>query len=333
MLMFGDGFDNYSTITDFWDGSGTDCTIRLNTGQSRTGIGCLQINSAGFGPSKNFAHKTDLLSCLSWNSNITGTCMRFMQTDNFGPNVNVVVNADGSITFTNGNLGIFLGQTAAGLVTFNSYNSIAVRVTNFSPTNGQIQCWVNGVKVFNQTGLNTAYDPAHQYCNQIQLMGPGGIPVCFIDDFYLLDCSTGPDNDFLGALKLYALAPTANATPLQFTPNPGPPNWSNVSEVPPDGDTTYNSSSTVGQTDQYVYPLTGVPANSTIFFVQHELDMEVDSGSRSVGSVIGNTAAQGAVALTNGYHIYPTPYDTNPVTGVQFVPADFPINAGPKVTA
>lgn len=331
MLMFGDGFDNYSTITDFWDGAGSDCTIRLNTGAARTGIGCLQINSAAFGPSKNFGHKTDLLACESWNSDRAGACFRFMQTDNFGPNVTVNIEADRSILFTNGNIPINLGQTAAGIVQFNSYNSIAVRVTNFTLNTGRIQCWVNGVKVFDQSGLNTAYDPAHSYCNQIQLMGPGAIPVCFIDDFYLLDCSTGPNDDFLGALRLYALAPTANAG-VTWTPNAGT-NWSNVNEVPPDGDTSYNSSATVGQLDQYVYPLTGVPANSSILFCQHELDLEVDSGSRSVGSVVGGTSPQGVVGLTNGYHIYPTPYDTNPSTGVAFVVADFPVNAGPKVTA
>lgn len=331
MLLDADSFDNYSTIVDRWDQDGQDCTIRLNTGAARTGIGCLQINSAATGPAKDFAHMTDLLCCIAWNSDRAGVCMRFMQTDNFGPNVNVIVNNDGSITFTNGNLSIFLGQTAPGLVVFNSYVSIAVRVTNFTAATGRIRCRVNGVQVFDQSGLNTAYDPAHPYCNRIQLMGPGGIPVCFIDDYYLLDCSTPPDDDFLGALKLYSEPPTADQS-VSWTPTPGAPNFGNVNEVPPDGDTSFNASATVGQVDQYVYPLTGVPANSTIFFVQHELDMKVDSGSRSVGSVINGTPVEGAVALTNGYHIYCIPYDTNPSTGVQFAPADFPVNAGPKVT-
>ena len=86
-----DGFDNYTTITDRWSATGSDCTIRLNTGQSRTGIGCLQINSAAFGPAKDFNHMTDLLCCVAWFSDRAGACFRFIQTDNFGPNVTVNV--------------------------------------------------------------------------------------------------------------------------------------------------------------------------------------------------------------------------------------------------
>lgn len=330
-LLFCDSWDNYSVLTDFWDGTGTDCTIRLNTGKARTGIGCLQINSAAFGPQKNFNHLNDVLICTAWFSSNAGQVFRFLQTDNLGPNVSAVVNSDGSITFNNGNLPIFLGQTVAGLVQFNTYVSIAVRVKNFTAATGELTCWVNGAQVFHQTGLNTAYDPAHPYCNAIQLMGPGGIPTCYHDDTYVLDCSFAPNNTFLGALRLYALPPTGNASPLQWTPLAGT-NWSEVSEVPPDGDTSYVSSSTVGQIDQYTYPLTGVPVGASLIFLQHDLDMEVDSGSRSVASDVAGIPAPTSTALSSNYHIYPTPYDTNPSTGVQFVTADFPLNAGPKVT-
>lgn len=332
-LIFMDAFDSYDVIGDFWDFAGFDCSIRLNTGQSRTGIGCLQINSAAFGPRRSFAHLTNVLICTAWNSSGNGEIMEFLVTDlpGVGVQLRVLANADGSISFAYGATGAVVGQTAPGLVTFGTYVSIAVQCQNFTLNTGIIKCWVNGALVFNQSALHTAdFGPPHDYCNGIQLMAPGGIPTTFHDDVYVLDCTAAPNDTFLGALKLYALPPTANAA-VVWTPLAGS-NWSEVNEVPPDGDTSYVSSPNIGDVDQYVYPLTGPPVNSAIVMVQHNLDMEVDSGSRSVASDVAGVPA-GGVALSNGYHIYPTPYDVNPSTGLAFVAGDFPLNAGPKVTA
>src|SRR5450759_5380665 len=98
-LIFMDGFDHYSSLGDFWDFAGNDTAIRLNTGQARTGIGCLQINSAAFGPRKSFAHLTNVLVCTAWKSSDAGQIMKFLVTDlpGVGTQVNVRANADGSI--------------------------------------------------------------------------------------------------------------------------------------------------------------------------------------------------------------------------------------------
>ncbi len=327
-----DGFDNYNVQTDLWDFAGTDCGIDLTGTHSRTGVGCLQVQSAAFGPRTYFAHMTHLLACIAWDCSQGGECMRFLNTDNVGagPSMVIEVLGDGSLRFVSDG-GVIMGPTAPGLVVFNSYNSIAIEINGFGVLNGVLDCWVNGVHVFNGTGRTG--ELTHPYCNGWQLMGPGGIPAhCYIDDVYLLDCTVGTNVTFLGALKLYTIVPTANAAPVQWTPLAGQ-NFQNVNEVPPDGDTSYNSSATVGQVDQYLYPLTGVPANSQIFMVAHELDMRVDAGSRSVASDFNGIVSPAAAALTNGYHIYQTPYDVNPGTSAQFVAGDFPVNAGPVVTA
>jgi hypothetical protein len=329
-LIFMDGFDHYSSLGDFWDDPGNDTAIRLNTGQARTGIGCLQINSAAFGPLKAFAQMNDVLFCTNWNSSANGRVFDFLVTDNPGVviQVRVYVKADGSIEFADSDTGPVIATTVAGLVVFGVYVSIAVRIQGVPI--GTVTCWVNGVQVFQQAGLQTGYHAGHDYINGIRLMAPGGTPNCFHDDVYVLDCATAPHQTFLGALKLYAIAPTANGA-VAWTPLAGS-NWSEVNEIPPDGNTSYNSSANIGDVDQYVYPLTGVPANSALVMVQHDLDMEVDSGSRSVASDLNGIVGT-PVALPVGYHIYPAPYDVNPSTGVAFVTGDFPIQAGPKVTA
>jgi hypothetical protein len=333
-LVFGDCFDNYTTILDFWDNN-HDCTIR-NTGVARTGIGCLEINSGAFGPSRVIPQLHDGLYATAWYSSSPG--LIFYLSD-IGLNqwaISLTCLGDRSLA-VNVNIGLqpTIGASAPGVVTFNSYNSIAIRLVmsaSSGPQLGIVQVWCNGVLVINASGLNTqSHGPA--YINCVELMGPGGNAfTCYHDDVYVLDCSDAVNNTYLGALRLYALPPTANGAPIAWTPLAGA-NWSEVNEVPPDGNTSYNSSGNVGDVDQYVYPLTGPPANSSIKFVQHELDMLVDSGARSVASDLNGTVAAAATALTNGYHIYPTPYDVNPATGLAFVAGDFPIQAGPKVTA
>lgn len=338
MDIFGDGFDNYSTISDFWDNPGIDCSIRLTTTGARTGIGFLTINSAAFGPIKTIPHNTNPLFAINWNSNASGFCMGFMNFDaDVGENATLLklsVLTDGNVQVNSGTYGgsqPLLGRTfTPGLVIFNQYNSLAMQAT--IGLNGTVNVWVNGAQVLALTNVDTRHmnNTGLNYINGVQLMGPGGTPNCSIDDVYCLDCSVGPNTTFLGALRLYALAPVANAA-VQWTPLAST-NWFEVSEVPPDGDTSYNSSGTVGQQDQYVYPLTGVPLGSAIKFVQHELDMRVDSGSRSVASVAGGIVSASAAPLSTGYHIYPFPYDTNPVTGVAWAMSDFPFNFGPGVT-
>jgi len=335
--IFGDGFDNYSVISDVYEFTGSDNSIRLNTGQSRTGIGCLQINSAAFGPTKTFTGIPHVLGCTNWNCNTGGQVLAFSNfLADVGQNawcVVVAVNLDGSISITRGPSASFavLGTTVANLYHFNTYNNIACEVV-ISPSAGVVNLWVNGALKLALTNVNTGHanQGVANICDGIQLMAPGGIPTCFHDDFYILDCGSTPNNTFLGALKLYTLAPTANAS-VTWTPNAGT-NWSNVSEIPPDGDTSFNSSSTVNQVDQYVYPATGVPAGSSIFFVLHDQDLKIGAaGSRSVGSVINGGAPVNSQALTSNYHIYQTSRDTS--DGInQWTLGNFPLNAGPQVT-
>ena len=330
-LIFCDGFDNYDTITDLWEFNGNDCSIRLNTGQARTGIGCLEINSGAFGPTKTFNQTNHFLCTTNWNCNTGGQVMAFINfladIGNNAISVVLLVNLDGSLTVRRGPSGLNadLGTTAANLYHFNTYNNIAMECF-CSPTNGTVQLWVNGALVLSLTGVNTAHanQGAANIYDACQLFAPGGIPVCFHDDVYMFDCTTSPHNTFEGALRIYTIAPTANAVPVQWTPLANT-NWQEVSEIPPDGDTSYNSSSTVGQLDQYVYPSASIPVGSSVRFVQHEQDMRIDTGSRSVASVINGGAPVNAQALTSNYHIYASEYDNLTL-------ADFPLNAGPEVT-
>jgi hypothetical protein len=328
IFIFQDSFDHYTVVTDKYDVANNG-VIQTGGINSRTGIGNVSITGA-FGPQKNLAaNVSNFLLCLAWNSSASGDVMLFQNLlADVGFNATCVrlsVAADLSLLVRRGpDAGsTTLGQTGPGLVVLNTYNSIAMQSV-ISPT-GSVNVWCNGVLVLALTNVNTAHPfGGGNIVDAFTLMGPGGLPNCYIDDVYALDCSASPHTTFLGALKVYAEPPVANAAPLQWTPLAST-NWVEVSENPPDNDTSYNSDSTIGDTDQYVYNSTGVPGSASILSVAHDLDMRVDVGSRTVGSVLNNAAAQNPIALTNGYHIYQTLYDNPAPT--------FPANFGPKVTA
>ena len=59
----------------------------------------------------------------------------------------------------------------------------------------------------------------------------------------------------------------------------------------------------------------------------------MDTGSRSVTSDVAGVPNAGSLALPTTWQIFAWPYDVDPATGLSWVAADFPLLAGPKVTA
>jgi hypothetical protein len=329
VFLWRDSFDHYNTVTDKYDvaNGGTIVTTPV-----RTGVGGLGIIGA-FGPQQTLpTHPSDVVIASAYYSNQVGLVYALSNEGigalEEGSCVTLSVASDLSLLCVRGNNfgsnnGGTLGQSLPGLVVLNTFNLIGLRAQ--ISTNALVQVWLNGVLVINVAGVDTTNHlfPARLYFDNFQLLSPGGLPTCVHDDLYVLDCGAAPYQTYLGALRIYAEPPVANAAPLAWTPLAST-NWVEVSENPPDGDTSYNSDGVVGDTDQYVYDATSVPAGAAILSVGHDLDMRVDSGLRSVASVLNNGPAENPKALSNNYHIYQTQYDTPPA---------FPANFGPKVTA
>jgi len=337
-LVFCDSFDTYTDLTTRYDSVFSDSINR--SGVARTGVGCLSIDSAAFGPGKTIRQVTDCLIADSYWTNGAGSVF-MLGNEGGGPAyqqgqcVGLLLNNDGSLSLQAGpSRGNFVwGTSAAGVFQFSKYNSLALRTTIGAAATMTV--WCNGVVVLTLAGIDNRnlHDTSKLYVDAFALMGPGGdAHNAYHDDLYVLDCSDAVNNQYLGALRIYAAVPVADGA-VQWTPSAGSANYPNVDAIPPTG-AVYNSSATVGQVDQYLHPLpAGVPSNSQLFALQHSQDLEVDSGSRSVTSDMEGTPNAGAVALPSGYALFSWPYDINPVTGLSWVAADFPLLAGPAVTA
>jgi hypothetical protein len=146
------------------------------------------------------------------------------------------------------------------------------------------------------------------------------------------------NNDFLGAVQIFAILPDANETPLQFTPLAGT-NFSEVNQAPPPGDAAYVFQGTNGDIDQYHYTITGPSEAYEISFVQHSLCCKLDGpGSHTIGSRVNsttnNTPQIGTNAVGNDYEYALFVWDTNPNTSAAFQPADFATTFfGPVITS
>jgi hypothetical protein len=342
-VVFMDSFDHYADILTKYD-SNFQGAINTTPGKARTGIGCLEILSAAYGPGKTIRQVTDCLIADSFWCNVGsggGNVVRVLMLGNEGGGagyhqgecVGLVLNNDGSLSVEAGpSRGNFVwGTSAAGLYQFSAYNALALRTT-IGPA-ATIRVWCNGVEVLTLTGIDTRnlHDTSKHYVDAISLLGPGGTGFnAYHDDLYVLDCSDAVNNQYLGALRIYAAVPDADGA-VQWAPSVGASNFANVDSIPPDQATEFNSDGTSGDMDQYRHPLPAIPAGSQIFAVQHCQDLQVDSGALSVTSDVAGVANASPVALSNGWKIYPWPYDTNPFTGSAWAASDFPLFAGPKV--
>jgi len=353
-LVFVDSFNHYNTLAPSgkWDFAFNGSVI-TNASIARTGSRCCQVIGTS-GPFKNIgAGQSD----VHYNKLIIGVAMNFsgivansdilhfnfVGAFNQNSNLIVVLNTDGSISVYRGagDTGqTLLGTSASKPFVFNptpntslwNYIQVKLFVDNsagsvevlFAPPTGPM------TSILTVTGVKTSAISTVPWTNQIGILANSGITQnCYFADFYCLDWSGGAN--YLGAVKIYVDAPFANSSPLQWAGTPGS-NFTNVAEIPPDGDTSYNASATPGLVDQYSYNTAAVPPAGQIQAVQHTMTMRCTAGSRQVASV-ANGVTGTAVYLPNTYAMYQFQYSTNPATGLGWKPSDFPASFGPGVTA
>lgn len=352
-LVFCDSFDHYDTLTQKY--SGGSGGIDLSGTLSRTGIGCLVL-SGPIGPTVSVPPVRGATTGY-----MVGTAFYQVGTeDSVSAGVVLFYDVDpgggGDITNlfrvgVNASLGLTcidvtaapVAISAPNIVVANAYNIIEVKCFfvaagggfAFVHLNGHLVTWPTG----GLTGLTTL-DPSRSStggeCNNIQLGGPGAPAGGRHDDFTVYTSTATDDSDFLGAVKIYALVPQANGTPLNWVPASGT-NFSEVNQIPPPGTATASvSSAVVGDVDQYVYNpgATPVPPGLIVFGAQHSLLTKVTSGSATVASSVGGVVA-GGIGIGASDHFAPiVPYDNNPATSAPWSLLDFPgTQIGPKHTA
>jgi hypothetical protein len=193
---------------------------------------------------------------------------------------------------------IWRGSTSGGTSLYRSANNvwspmvsmfIEIKVIIDAAPNGEVAVLLNGSMVVQVlaantlTGTNLSFNTLTM---QAASAAGSGTQTAYIDDFYYLDTAAGGADNFLGDTRTVTLFATANGGTIEWAPLSGT-NFEMIDEVSMDSDTTYNSSSTVGLTDNFVF--NDLPASIiSVLGVQPVLAARTDDGGAlSVAQIVG----------------------------------------------
>lgn len=153
---------------------------------------------------------------------------------------------------------------------------------------GTADLWIDGVNVISLTSQDTQAT-ANAYANEFKIGRDAGSDISgHLDDLVVIDCSgSAPTNDRLGDVVVPALFPDGNGNYSQLvgSDSNSTDNYLLVDETPPNGDSDYVESSTVGDMDTYTYQdLT--PTSGDVYAVQVCMyARKTDAGTRKIASV------------------------------------------------
>jgi hypothetical protein len=317
-IVWIDGFDLYSSTVNYTSKgySSTAGTTSFVTG--RFGGLALRVQSANgavtFGLPGSYTG-------LAWGfayrpSNLIASTLiaQFMTSGSIVCSLFLL--ATGALQFVRGSTtGTNVLCTTAVVASVSNWTYIEMEFTQ-SATVGAVNIYCNGALAASATAVNTGATAINQLGYAGTNSGFNAVTSDF-DDSYVKNVATRN-----GECKVETLRPSSDAA-VQWTPNSGATNFSRVNEAASDGDTSYVSSATVGQTDLYgVGALGSSPAN--IMAVQVTvIARKDDAASRQLATVnkSGTTTSTGATrALGSTYQTFSDIYETNPDTTSAWTP-------------
>ena len=230
------------------------------------------------------------------------------------------------------------------------YFEFQVQSGGGSPVSVTCSLMVDGSSLINLVSGNTGVN-ANQLLsgtnqmNTVTINGPvGGSFTSYVCDLYVLNSNSTDINGFptsnttfLGDVSVDALIPIQDVT-VQWQQQPSSPSGSYllVDEIPPDDDTTYVFTDTVGQVETFKFQQL-VGFTGTIFGAQLLLYAKKDAeGSRSIAGLVGGNVVNNLYGNQSylydyyDYFIYPLDSDN----GTAWTPAVYNAeNFGAKLSA
>jgi hypothetical protein len=229
----------------------------------------------------------------------------------------LVVFSSGALGIIRGNTGAVQTQTGPGVVATGQWYGIELQVTVAS-TLGAAQVYLGGVQIINATNMNTQQS-GNSWGNQVAIgdINNNGLNGAMLDDFRVWDTTGSTQNALVGRdRRLVAKVPTGAGALTTWTPNGAAANWQCVDETPPDGDTSYVSS-TGTNLDSYAMPSAGFTGNAPTMVVARSLVRKDDANTRTfqngVRSSSTNGLGSGTYTVTSTYAYFSSciPLDPN----------------------
>lgn len=206
--------------------------------------------------------------------------------------------------------------TSSSPLTLDRWYFLEIKFTINNST-GAVQIKVDETSVLNLTSQDTQNTGTATVDSFTFFAAPGNYSgrEMGIDNMYFLDTTGGSLNDFLGEVRIIALAPNAAGNAASWTPLSGA-NYAAVDDMPHDADSTYVESSTSGHYDTYnCAPFT---ASGTIHaFSVISLAKKTDVGAVSIKNVLrrsGTNYDGSSITLGSTYVYYTETHTVDPST-------------------
>ncbi|HEX2594757.1 MAG TPA: hypothetical protein VHL34_24855 [Rhizomicrobium sp.] len=352
MLLRVDGFNDYSTteIDENYTVNTTDCTYTIEATDGPSGGPCIKRVSTQANAACGYLQLQPLyVQSGVWSQQASGVFVIRLKVDDITAsagsiqnsllptgtiltimngslaNCSVALNSDGTFTFYRVLSAL---QTSLAAVVSGQWVELAFIWTLSQGSDGTFVILANGTQILSFTGRTSPigsdmfpFQPPPAAYNTIRFLGMSSdsSPLLTVRaaDMYFLD-GVAPNNSYLGDLSIGYILPNGAGNSTQWTPSAGA-NWQCVDEVPPNGDTDYNATSTAGNLDLYTYQdITNDPV--LVQVCNYVRKTGAEGASMAVTLRQGSTNYTGptqAISSTSYGYVF-QPYDTNPATGLPF---------------
>lgn len=339
-FLFGDTFDGYPTadlLLKWTNFTGVGSTrISISSLAARNGAAGLRLNA----PNSDDASAQTIRKTLTPGDPTTFVAKFAFRYDHTNPSfifpfISINDNNTQQTCLAlrpDGKLAFYRGALVSGLIGTTPSNTallggnwyfIKMKVVLHGSA-GTVDLWINGVSEISLTGQNTITSGSaiwtNFYLGQPVLDGQGNLGGGALDFRYDDLIVRDDDNGYQDTIGIILRAQAGNGSNTDYTPSTGTDHGALVDDTNQDGDSTMNTSSTVGHKD--TYNLENLPVSATIECVQTtEVARKTDAGSRIVANVLrisGTDYVGPNIAPNQTYSHLLTQYDESPATSTAF---------------
>lgn len=248
-----EGFEGFGT-------TGLATTLPTKHTGSTTGIDivagehsgfALEFNTTGDNLSISIPNTAEIIFGFNYKMNSLGFERLIFTREGGTNNIGIVQNADGSLRIER--TATTLSTSAAGVITADTWHYIELKV-KINNSTGSYDLKVDGVSVTSGSGVDTQ-NSTNAWTDEIFFRGRV-LTTVGIDDLYILETVTSPNNVFLGPQIVSTTFADGDDT-ANFTRSAGGSNYLLVDDDPHDTDTTYVESGTSTTKDLYDYATIG----------------------------------------------------------------------------
>ncbi len=165
---------------------------------------------------------------------------------------------------------------------------------------GEIEVHIAGLSEFSLSGQDTQISASYASANVVRMYGFRHVADGRLDDVYILETGSSPNDAFLGDCRVDTLLVNADGTTNQWTPSGAATNYEAVDEAPPDDAATYIESTLAGDVDLFAHvdlaQLTNVYG---VQIVSRMAASEIGEGWARLGVRVGGVNYWGDVVTAN----------------------------------